>query len=47
MLLRTLTPSAAKPLARPEGVLPMGRRLATDGGSPCLNLFLYPERATC
>jgi hypothetical protein len=44
MLLSKLTPSAAKPLMRPEKVLPTGPRSATDGGSPYLSLVLYPER---
>jgi hypothetical protein len=46
MLLSKLTPSTAKPLTRPEKVLPTGPRLATNSGSPCLSLVLYPERAT-
>jgi hypothetical protein len=46
MLLSKLTPGIAKPLMRPEEVLPTGPRLATDGGSPCLSLVLYPERAS-
>jgi hypothetical protein len=45
MLLSTLAPSAAKPLTRPEEVLPTGHRSATDGESPYLNLVLYHERA--
>jgi hypothetical protein len=44
MLLIKLTPGTAKPLTRPEEVLPMMLRSATDGGSPYLNLILYPER---
>jgi hypothetical protein len=46
MLLSKLTPDEAKPLTRPGEVLPMGSRLATDGGPPCLSLILYPEHAT-
>jgi hypothetical protein len=46
MLLSKLTPGAAKPLTRPEEVLPTGPHLATDGGSPCLSLILHPERAS-
>jgi hypothetical protein len=46
MLLSKLTPSAAKPPTRPEEVLPMGPRLATDGGPPFLSLVSYPERTT-
>jgi hypothetical protein len=46
MLLSKLTPGTAKPLTRHEEVLPTGPRLATDGGSPCLSLVLYPERAS-
>jgi hypothetical protein len=46
MLLSKLIPDTAKPLTRPEEVLPMGSRSATDGESPCLNLVLYPERVT-
>jgi hypothetical protein len=46
MLLSKLTPRAAKPLTRPEGVLPMRPRSATNGGPPCLSLVPYPERAT-
>jgi hypothetical protein len=47
MLLSKLTPRVAKPLMRPEEVLPMGSRSATDGGPPYLSLVSYPERATC
>jgi hypothetical protein len=47
MLMSKLTPGAAKPLARPEEVLPTGPRSATNGGPPCLSLIPYPERATC
>jgi hypothetical protein len=47
MLLSKLTLGAAKPLTRPEEVLPMGPRSATDGGPPYLSLVPYPERATC
>jgi hypothetical protein len=46
MLLSKLTPGAAKPPMRPEGVFLMGSRLATDGGPPCFSLILYPECAT-
>jgi hypothetical protein len=46
MLLSKLTPGATKPLIRPEEVLPMGPRLATDGRPPCLSLVPYPEHAT-
>jgi hypothetical protein len=46
MLLSKLIPGVAKPLTRPEKVLPMEPRSATDGGPPCLSLVLYPERAT-
>jgi hypothetical protein len=46
MLLSKLPSGAAKPLTRPEEVLPMGPRSATDGGPPCLSLVPYPERAT-
>jgi hypothetical protein len=45
MLLRKLTPGAAKPLTRPEKILPVGTCSATDSGSSCLSLVLYPERA--
>jgi hypothetical protein len=45
MLLSKLTLGAAKPLMRSEEVLPMGPRLAPDGGAPCLSLVPYPERA--
>jgi hypothetical protein len=47
MLLSKLTPITAKPLMRPDEVLPTGPRSATSGGPPCLSLVLYPERATC
>jgi hypothetical protein len=47
MLLSKLTPGAAKPLTRPEKVLHIGPRSATDGGLLCLRLISYPERATC
>jgi hypothetical protein len=46
MLLSKLTPGAAKPLTRPEYVLSMGPRSATDGGPSCLSLVLYPACAT-
>jgi hypothetical protein len=46
MLLSKLTPGTAKPLTRPEEVLPMGPRSATDGEPPCLSLLPYHERAT-
>jgi hypothetical protein len=46
MLLSKLTPGATKPLVRPKDVLPTGPRSATDDGSPCLSLVLYPERAS-
>jgi hypothetical protein len=46
MLLSKLIPGTAKPLTRTEEVLPTGPHLATDGGSPCLSLLLYPERTT-
>jgi hypothetical protein len=45
MLLSKLTPGTAKPLTRPEEVLPMGPRSATDSGPPCPSLVTYPERA--
>jgi hypothetical protein len=45
MLLSKLTLGTAKPLTRPEEVLPTRPRSATDGGSP-FSLVLYPERAT-
>jgi hypothetical protein len=46
ILLSKLTPSAAKPLTRPERVLPMGPHSATDGGPSCLSLVLYLKRIT-
>jgi hypothetical protein len=46
MLLSKLTSSVVKPLTHPEEVLPMGFRLAIDGGTPCLSLVLYPQHAT-
>jgi hypothetical protein len=46
MLLSKLTPGAAKPLTRPDEVLSIGPRSATDGGPSCLCLVPYPERAT-
>jgi hypothetical protein len=46
MLLSKLTTGAAKPLTRPEEVLPMGPHSAIDGGLPYLSLVPYPERAT-
>jgi hypothetical protein len=46
MLLNKLTPGAAKPLTRPEEVLPTGPHSAANGGPPCLSLVSYPERAT-
>jgi hypothetical protein len=46
MLLSKLTLGVAKPLTRLEKVLPKGPRSATDGGSSCLSLVLYPERAS-
>jgi hypothetical protein len=46
MLLSKLTPSAAKPPTRLEGVLPMGPRSATNGRAHCLRLVLYPEHVT-
>jgi hypothetical protein len=46
MLLSKLTPGAAKPLTRLEDVLLKRPRSATDGGSSCLSLVLYPERAS-
>jgi hypothetical protein len=46
MWLSKLAPGTAKPPKRLEEVLPMGPRLATDGGPPCLSLVPYPERAT-
>jgi hypothetical protein len=46
MLLSRLTPGTAKPLMRPEEVLPMGPHSATGGGPPCLNLVPYLERTT-
>jgi hypothetical protein len=46
MLLSMLTPGGAKPLTRPEEVLPKGPHSAIDGGSPCLSLVLYHERAS-
>jgi hypothetical protein len=45
MLLSKLTQVTAKPLTHHEEVLPTGLRSATDGGSSCLNLILYPEYA--
>jgi hypothetical protein len=44
MLLSKLTPDAAKPLTRPEEVLPNEPRSAINDGLPCLSLVLYPER---
>jgi hypothetical protein len=44
--LSKLTPDVAKPLMRPDEVLPMGPRSATNGGPPCLSQVPYPERAT-
>jgi hypothetical protein len=46
MLLNKLTPDVAKPLMRPEEVSLRGPHSATDGGSSCLSLVLYPERAS-
>jgi hypothetical protein len=46
MLLSKLTPGVAKPLTRREEILPTGPHSATDGGSPCLSLLLYPERVS-
>jgi hypothetical protein len=46
MLLSKLTPGAVKPLTRPEEVFLRGPHSAIYGGSPCLSLVLYPERAT-
>jgi hypothetical protein len=46
MLLSKLTPGTAKPLTRPEEVLPTGSHSAIDGGPPCLSLVPYPERTT-
>jgi hypothetical protein len=46
MLLSKLTSGVAKPLTRLEEVLPKEPRSTTDGGSPCLSLVLYPERAS-
>jgi hypothetical protein len=46
MLPRRLTLGMINPLTRPEEVLPLGPRLATDGGPPCLSLVSYLERAT-
>jgi hypothetical protein len=45
MLLSKLTPDTTKLLRRPEEVLPMGPRSATDDGPPCLSLVPYPECA--
>jgi hypothetical protein len=44
MLLSKLTPGAAKPLMRPEGVLLMGPRSVTNGEPSYLSLVPYPER---
>jgi hypothetical protein len=46
MLLSKLASDTAKPPTRPEEVLSMGPRSATDGGPPCLRLVPYLERAT-
>jgi hypothetical protein len=46
MLPSKLILDVAKPPTRPEKVLPMGPRSATNGGSHFLSLVLYPERAT-
>jgi hypothetical protein len=46
MLLYKLTLGAAKPLTYPEEVSLRGPHSTTDGGSPCLSLFLYPKRAS-
>jgi hypothetical protein len=46
MLLSKITLGAAKLLTHPEEVSLQGPRLSTDGGSPCLSLVLYPERAS-
>jgi hypothetical protein len=46
MLLSKLTPDAAKPPTRTEGVLSMGLRSAIDGGLSYLSLVSYPELAT-
>jgi hypothetical protein len=46
MLPSRLTPGTAKPLMRPEGVLPLQPRSATDGGSPFRSLVPYLECAT-
>jgi hypothetical protein len=46
MLQPKLTSGAAKPLKRPEEVLPMEPRSATNGGPPCPSLVPYHERAT-
>jgi hypothetical protein len=46
MLLSKLTSGAAEILRRPEEVLPLVPRSATDGGLSCLSLVLYPQRAT-
>jgi hypothetical protein len=45
MLLSKLTPDSAKPLTRPEKVLPLGPCSAIDGGPPYISLVPYPERA--
>jgi hypothetical protein len=46
MLLSKLTLGAVKSLTRPEEVLPTGACSTTDGGSSCLSLVLYHERAS-
>jgi hypothetical protein len=46
MLLSKLTLGATKPLTRHEEVSLRGPPSATDGGSPYLDLVLYPERAS-
>jgi hypothetical protein len=42
-MLSKLTPGAAEPPTRLEGVLPMGPRSATNDGPPYLSLVPYPE----
>jgi hypothetical protein len=47
MLLSKLTSGAPKPETRPEEVLSMGPRSATNDGPPYFSLVPYLERATC
>jgi hypothetical protein len=46
MLLSMLALGTAKMPTRPEEVLPMGARSATDGGPSCLSLVPYPNHTT-